>query len=76
MICKQCPSGWIINLGHCYYVYRGATDWYTARSWCQGQGADLMIIRSQAEYNLVQTFYNTYIGGGGLFIGGYYSSKY
>lgn len=64
----MCPSGWIVNFGHCYYINYNSYNWHAARAYCQAQGADLMIIRSQAEYNLVQIFYNAYIGGGGLYV--------
>ena len=68
LVCIQCPASWNVYLGHCYYVNLNSYNWDTARSWCQSNGADLMIIRNQAEYLLVQSFYNTFIRGGGLFV--------
>ena len=68
MTCNMCPSGWIIQVGHCYYINYNSMNWQSARSYCQSQGGDLMIIRSQAEYAVVQSFYNTYIGSGGLYV--------
>ena len=56
----MCPINWIVYSSHCYYVNTYSTDWYSARSWCQTQGGDLVIIRNQLEFNLVQGFYNNY----------------
>ena len=68
MTCNMCPSGWIIQVGHCYYINYNSMNWFNARAYCKAQGGDLMIIRSQAEYLVVQSFYNNYIGSGGLFV--------
>ncbi|XP_061882748.1 C-type lectin domain family 4 member G-like [Entelurus aequoreus] len=51
---KTCPSGWKKFETNCYYssTFTKKT-WYLSRSYCQGKGADLVIINSKDEMEFV-----------------------
>ena len=59
VVCIQCPAGWTVYFGHCYYVNITPKSWSNALAWCLSQGADLMEVRNQNEYNLLYNFYDT-----------------
>ena len=57
--CIVCPANWVIFREHCYKVFTSITTWSTAMSRCQNLSATLMVVRDQAEYNLLQSFYTS-----------------
>ncbi len=55
--CIQCPNGWQIYTGTCYYTDSRIVTWQQAQNICSGVGGSLMIINSEYEYNLLLNFY-------------------
>ena len=68
VVCIQCPVGWTVYFGHCYYVNTNPKSWSDALAWCLSQGADFMEVRNQNEYNLLYNFYLQYASGGNLWV--------
>ncbi|XP_077427206.1 uncharacterized protein LOC144055254 [Vanacampus margaritifer] len=56
---KVCSSGWKKFENNCYFASSSSKTWYMSRKYCQGQGADLVIINSQAEMVFVNGLYST-----------------
>ncbi|XP_019745043.1 CD209 antigen-like isoform X1 [Hippocampus comes] len=46
---KVCQSGWKKFENSCYFTSTSKKTWYLSRNYCQGKGADLVIINSKAE---------------------------
>ncbi|MEQ2263629.1 hypothetical protein XENORESO_010196, partial [Xenotaenia resolanae] len=46
---KWCPDEWTTFGSSCYFKYEEIKTWSESRKQCQEQGADLVIIDSQAE---------------------------
>lgn len=46
---KVCQSGWKKFENNCYFSSTSKKTWYLSRNYCQGKGADLVIINSKAE---------------------------
>ncbi len=70
-----CPLGWLNYQIYCYYPSSLPTTWANARIYCQKFGADLLVIKSQAEYNFIQPYAAAIIGSYGHAIIGYYTSN-
>ena len=75
VVCIQCPVGWTVYYGHCYYVNTNPMSWNNAWAWCLSQGADFMEVRNQNEYNLLYNFYIQYANGGNLWVIKIYKTK-
>ena len=58
----SCPSGWWYYNGHCYYIVNSGMYQWAAQAYCSllYPGAFLIQITSQAEYNWVSSFAQTY----------------
>jgi hypothetical protein len=58
MKCIQCPLGWRIYSGRCYFTgSTSPTSWEGAQSFCTSVGGHLMIVNTQEEYSLLLQFY-------------------
>ena len=57
--CVLCVNGWTIASGRCYKAFASSLTWNTALSVCQSYGATLMVVRSQAEFDLTVSLYTT-----------------
>ncbi|XP_054635975.1 CD209 antigen-like [Dunckerocampus dactyliophorus] len=56
---KICPSNWKKFETSCYYSSSlSKKTWYLSRSYCQGNGADLVIINSQEEMEFVNGLFS------------------
>uniref|UniRef100_A0A3P9QDW7 CD209 antigen-like protein E n=1 Tax=Poecilia reticulata TaxID=8081 RepID=A0A3P9QDW7_POERE len=53
---KQCPDGWTRFGCSCYFKSKDKTTWSDSRTYCQQQGADLVIINSEAEQVFIKQF--------------------
>ncbi|XP_047239554.1 CD209 antigen-like protein E isoform X7 [Girardinichthys multiradiatus] len=51
---KWCPDEWMRFGSSCYFKYNETKSWSESRKHCQKQGADLVIINSQAEQDFVK----------------------
>ncbi|XP_077379840.1 uncharacterized protein LOC144020342 [Festucalex cinctus] len=56
---KVCPSGWKKFENNCYFASSSTKSWYMSRNYCQGEGADLVIINSREEMVFVNGLYST-----------------
>lgn len=60
---KTCPTGWRKYEGSCYYASAGKKTWRKGREYCQSNGADLAIVKSQEEMVCLSLcIYLQYIG--------------
>ncbi|KAM4724964.1 uncharacterized protein FYW61_013240 [Anableps anableps] len=50
---KWCPDGWTRFGSSCYFKSKETKTWSESRKHCQGRGADLVIINSEAEQDFV-----------------------
>jgi hypothetical protein len=66
--CVECPDEWVIFSGHCYFINKEKLSWNDAEESCKSQGANLMKIDSDAEYDLTFSFYEQYANGGNLWV--------
>ena len=66
-----CPLGWLNYQIYCYYPNPSPATWANARIYCQRYGADLLVIKTQAEYNFIQPYAATIIGSYGHAMIGY-----
>jgi hypothetical protein len=57
-MCLQCPVGWSVLSNRCYFISGWTTDWNGANSYCVSQSASMMVVNSQAEYDLLSGFYD------------------
>ena len=55
--CVECPLGWTIFSGHCYFVSDIKLSWQNALTFCKSIGSSLIKIDNQAEYDLLYDFY-------------------
>ena len=69
-----CPLGWLNYQIYCYYPSTAAATWANGRLYCQRFGADLLVIKSQAEYNFIVPYAAAIIGSYGLGFIGYYTN--
>lgn len=70
-----CPLGWLNYQIYCYYPSSAPATWANSRIYCQKFGADLLVIKTQAEYNFIQPYAATIIGPYGHANIGYYTSN-
>ena len=68
-----CPLGWLNYEIYCYYNSQSAATWNNSRSYCQKFGADLLVIRSQAEFNFIKPQAAAIIGNRKRAFIGYYT---
>lgn len=52
---SRCPMGWTDFKDKCYVANAAKASWESSRSWCQGNGADLVSINSADENEIVRT---------------------
>ncbi|KAJ8403579.1 hypothetical protein AAFF_G00349050 [Aldrovandia affinis] len=52
-VCRPCPEGWELSNSKCYYFSTERKSWTASRSDCLKQGADLVIIESEEEQDLI-----------------------
>jgi hypothetical protein len=45
-----------------------AKNWSAAENWCQSNGANLMKVNNDDEYDLTYSFYISYVNGGRLWV--------
>lgn len=69
-----CPLGWLNYQIYCYYPVTAAATWANGRLYCQKFGADLLVIKSQAEYDFIVPYAAAIIGSYGLGNIGYYTN--
>ena len=75
LISVLCPLGWLNYQIYCYYPSTSPATWANARVYCQKFGADLLVIKTQAEYNFIQPYAATIIGPYGHASIGYYTTS-
>ena len=64
-----CPSGWTFSFGKCYYFSGNVTiPWNDAREQCLSQGAELMKINNQDEYNFLKNIQQQLANGGSVWV--------
>jgi len=68
-----CPLGWLNYQIYCYYPSASPATWANGRIYCQKYGADLLVIKTQAEYNFIQLYAANIIGSYGHANIGYYT---
>ncbi len=68
LVCIECPIGWIIYSGHCYYINKNGLSWDDSLTWCRNNSAEFLIVNDPDEYNLLYNFYVTYLGSGTLWV--------
>ncbi|KAA8595364.1 hypothetical protein FQN60_012499 [Etheostoma spectabile] len=56
---RKCPTGWRKFENSCYYTSTGSKNWTRSREYCQSKGADLAIIKSQAERRFINGLYTS-----------------
>ncbi|XP_067440270.1 CD209 antigen-like isoform X1 [Thunnus thynnus] len=56
---KKCPSGWRKFELSCYYTSIEKKTWSQSREYCKSKGADLAIIKSQAEMTFINSLYGS-----------------
>ncbi len=66
--CVQCPGTWTIFSGSCYFVNKKKQNWNDAEDWCKSEGANLLKINNQAEYESTTEFYAQFAGGDDLWV--------
>lgn len=69
-----CPLGWLNYEIYCYYPSSSAATWANARVYCQLYGADLLVIKTQAEFDFIEPYAATIIGSYGHALIGYYTN--
>ncbi|KAF7249119.1 hypothetical protein EYD10_04924, partial [Varanus komodoensis] len=47
--CQMCPEGWMLNRGQCYSFQITSKHWSFARTSCEAQGAQLVVIDNSEE---------------------------
>ncbi|KAJ8353080.1 hypothetical protein AAFF_G00110570, partial [Aldrovandia affinis] len=52
-VCRPCPEGWKQRNSTCYYFSIESKIWQGSRSDCLKQGADLVIIESEGEWEFI-----------------------
>ena len=65
--CLNCPSGFTVSNGHCYYVSTGFSTWSAANSYCTSVGGYLMVLNTNSERDLLVSYYNS-VGGVDLYV--------
>ncbi len=65
--------GWLNYEVYCYYNSQTSATWNNSRAYCQKFGADLLIIKSQAEFDFISPKAAAIIGSKGLAFIGYYT---
>ncbi|XP_036453454.1 lactose-binding lectin l-2-like isoform X2 [Colossoma macropomum] len=50
----NCPYGWVKFDGRCFNYFSIAVDWASAEAYCLTQGANLVSIHSENEYQMVK----------------------
>jgi hypothetical protein len=55
--CVVCPANWILNGVYCYFYNTNARNWFDARTWCNSQGANLLNLRSQSDFEFFRPFH-------------------
>jgi hypothetical protein len=55
----MCPTGWIFSSGSCMRRFDKLNDWASAQADCLSKNSTLLVINSQAEYNLVNNLLRT-----------------
>ncbi|KAJ8260442.1 hypothetical protein GJAV_G00182190 [Gymnothorax javanicus] len=63
--CKPCPQGWVQFYSKCYFFSNERKSWTESRIDCIKQGADLVIIKSKEEQDLISRnskYYDRWIG--------------
>lgn len=68
-----CPPGWLNYELYCYYNSQAAATWNNSRAFCQRYGADLLVIKSQAEFDFISPKAAAIIGARRLAFIGYYT---
>ena len=58
--CSKCPESWDPFEGQCFYLNRHTGSWNDAESYCQSQGANLVKIANDSEFNNVLNYFNKY----------------
>ncbi|XP_037108053.1 CD209 antigen-like isoform X1 [Syngnathus acus] len=56
---KVCPSSWKKFENNCYYSSSSKESWYQSRNYCQGKGADLVIINTKEEMVFVNGLFTS-----------------
>ncbi|XP_049428848.1 CD209 antigen-like isoform X1 [Epinephelus fuscoguttatus] len=56
---RKCPTGWKRFEQSCYFTSVSKKSWSQGRSYCQSNGADLAIIKSQDEMLFINGLYST-----------------
>lgn len=68
-----CPLGWLNYEIYCYYNSQSAATWNNSRAYCQKFGADLLVIRNQAEFDFIKPQAAAIIGNRKRAFIGYYT---
>jgi hypothetical protein len=68
-----CPPGWLNYQVYCYYNSQTSSTWNNSRAYCQSFGADLLVIKSQDEFDFIKPKAAAIIGAKGLAFIGYYT---
>ncbi|XP_027891034.1 CD209 antigen-like protein C isoform X3 [Xiphophorus couchianus] len=53
---KWCPDGWTRFRSSCYFKGEEKTTWYYGKTYCEQEGAHLVIINSKAEQEFIKQF--------------------
>ena len=69
-----CPLGWFNYQIYCYYPNSAPATWANGRLFCQKFGADLLVIKTQAEYDFIIPYAAAILGSSGLANIGYYTN--
>ncbi|XP_055969178.1 CD209 antigen-like protein E [Sorex fumeus] len=55
-LCRQCPWGWQLFQGSCYWFSRSQTDWASSDPACQSMNARLVVVNSVSEEKFLQSW--------------------
>lgn len=56
---KKCPTGWTVFQNSCYFTSVSKKSWSVGRSYCQGKGADLAIVKTDDDMVFINSLYSS-----------------
>nr|XP_020651942.1 low affinity immunoglobulin epsilon Fc receptor [Pogona vitticeps] len=57
--CRVCPEGWLLNKGHCYHFRTMSKHWSFAKTSCEEEDSQLIIINDEEEQKFLDSQKNS-----------------